>query len=63
MSEPKKTMGRPTGREYPVIKQVRLGLKDAEDLAALAELWRCSEAAAMRRALHETRQREREGEP
>lgn len=49
-------MGRPAGRDYPVIKQVRLGTQDAEELARLAGEWRCSESAAIRRAIHEKAQ-------
>lgn len=58
MDKPKGTRGRPLGRDYPVIKQVRLANADAEALAALADAWRCSEAAAIRRAIQEALKRE-----
>jgi hypothetical protein len=45
--------GRPVGREYPIVKQVRIGTEDAADLAHLCEEWRCKEAEAMRRAIRE----------
>ena len=48
-----KPSGRPSGSEYPVIKQVRLAVADAEGLSLLSREWRCSEAAAIRRAIHE----------
>jgi hypothetical protein len=37
----------------PVVKQVRLDARAAEELALLAREWRCSEGAAIRRAIHE----------
>ena len=59
MNTLKKPMGRPLGRDYPVIKQVRLGTQDAALLTALADAWRCSEAAAIRRAIAELAKREK----
>jgi hypothetical protein len=50
--------GRPKGLAYPVIKQLRLRQDDADDLKALSERWRCSEAEAMRRAIREAAKRE-----
>jgi hypothetical protein len=51
MSEAKRS-GRPPGREFPVVKQIRLGEVDAAQLAVLSDVWACSEAAAVRRAIH-----------
>jgi hypothetical protein len=51
MEKPRREMGRPAGRDYPIIKQMRLGSDDARKLGVLAEKWRCSEAAAVRRAI------------
>jgi hypothetical protein len=46
-----RTPGRPRGKEYGQIKSIRFDQKDREHLRALADRWRCSEAAAVRRAL------------
>jgi hypothetical protein len=57
METEKKARGRPAGNKYPHVKPVRLGEEDAADLAALVAEWRCSDAAAIRRAIHEARKR------
>jgi hypothetical protein len=44
-TEPKK-MGRPVGRDYPIVKQVRLGTAHAADLALLVDRWGCTESEA-----------------
>ena len=56
MSE--KPRGRPVGQPYPVRKLLRMSEADAVDLERLAEVWRCSEAEALRRALREAAKRE-----
>ena len=53
--EIKKT-GRPAGRDYPIIKQVRFGTAHAGDLALLVDRWGCTESGAIRRAVREKAQ-------
>jgi hypothetical protein len=54
-----KRIGRPPGRDFPVVKQLRLGTDDAQRLADLAAFWGISEAAAMRRAIKRVAEEER----
>jgi len=49
MKEQKKSPGRPVGKPYPVIKQVRLGTRDAKALGGLAAHWAVSESEVVRR--------------
>ena len=58
MLSPARWIGRPAGEAYPITQQIRPGTAGAEALAALAEAWRCSEAAAVRRAIQEAAKRE-----
>jgi hypothetical protein len=44
-------MGRPPGKLFPAVKQIRLGTQDAAFLALLSRAWECTEAEAMRRAI------------
>jgi predicted DNA-binding protein len=46
-----KRTGRPTGKQYGQAKSIRFGPEDQERLRLLAKSWRCSEAAAVRRAV------------
>ena len=61
MQKPKPQAGRPGGKPYPVVKQLRLRTDDAEDLRYLASEWRCPESEAARRAIRDVARREREG--
>lgn len=58
MERTRKKIGRPAGKDYPHAKLVRMADDDVERVQALAEQWRCSEAAAIRRAIQESAQRE-----
>jgi hypothetical protein len=51
MGPTKRKVGRPPKKEYGQIKSIRFDEKDQERMRALANLWRCSEAAAVRRAV------------
>jgi hypothetical protein len=52
MSKPApKSPGRPEGKKYPSVKQLRLGDEQAERLASLARAWGVSESEAMRRLI------------
>lgn len=51
MGQTKRNVGRPPKKEYGQIKSIRFDEKDQERMRALADLWRCSEAAAVRRAV------------
>jgi hypothetical protein len=53
----KRRLGRPSGRDYPIIKQVRLAPEDAEDLEFIANELRGTESGAVRYAIHETAER------
>jgi hypothetical protein len=54
----KPAAGRPEGKPYPIVKQLRLKMEDAEDLKHLARQWRTSESEAARRAIREAAKRE-----
>lgn len=45
--------GRPTGRDYGVVRSMRLTEQDLEILKDLSESWGCSEPAVVRRLLRE----------
>lgn len=52
MEKEQKKGGRPfTGRDYGQQKSVRFSADDRAVLEQLVKLWRCSEAAAVRRAV------------
>jgi hypothetical protein len=51
MANSTKVKGRPEGEKYSQVKSIRFDECDLERLRMLAERWRCSEAAAVRRAI------------
>ncbi len=51
---PAKKPGRPRGAKYPVKKLVRMTDETSINLKSLARLYVCSEAEAIRRAIHDT---------
>jgi hypothetical protein len=51
MGSRSKRTGRPSGKQYGQAKSIRFGPEDQERLRLLARSWRCSEAAAVRRAV------------
>jgi hypothetical protein len=53
MANPTQTKGRPQGENYTQVKSIRFDACDLERLRMLADRWRCSEAAAVRRAVSE----------
>jgi predicted transcriptional regulator len=57
MGKTKGSPGRPSGRQYGQVKSIRFDPEDRERLKILAERWRCSEAAAVRRAVLDAAQR------
>jgi hypothetical protein len=59
MEKGKRGRGRPPGKDYEVAKSVRLGADEERLLKALSDLYSCSEAAVIRRAIKEMAKRER----
>lgn len=47
----KQSRGRPVGKDYGVVKSIRLTHRDDVLLGALADEWGCSEAAVLRQLL------------
>lgn len=50
-NKPRSSGGRPPGKPFPVLKQIRLTAEDAEELQALVLLLRTTEAEVLRRGL------------
>lgn len=57
MAHSAKTKGRPEGEKYRQVKSIRFDEGDLARLRLLAEQWRCSEAAAVRRAVSDAARR------
>jgi predicted transcriptional regulator len=51
MEQEKQSRGRPVGKEYSHVRSIRFDDVDLARIQALARKWRCSEAAAVRRAI------------
>jgi len=51
MDDAKLPPGRPPGKDYGKARAIRFADEDAERIRKLAQKWRCSEAAAVRRAV------------
>src|SRR5438270_1747858 len=56
MDEPRRTRGRPEGKDFTKARTLLLSPEDDQALSAMALSWGCSVAAAMRRLIRERAQ-------